>query len=108
MSDTFPARLRSVRELRGWTQAELAQRAGLPPTSISHFEGGTRKPSFDNLRRLSKALDVQTDYLLGVVDSADATSSASRIARHLSNASESEIAAVERFAEMLAEQQKRK
>lgn len=64
----FAERLRDARErLRGLTQTQLAEKTGLPPTSISHFENpeGTRKPSFDNLRRLAIALDVTTDYLLG-------------------------------------------
>lgn len=64
----FAVRLRDARErLRGLTQAQLAEKTGLPPTSISHFENeeGTRKPSFDNLRRLANALEVTTDYLLG-------------------------------------------
>ena len=68
---TFAERLRFAREaLRGLTQEKLAERSGLPPTSISHFENpqGTRKPSFDNLRRLAKALEVSTDYLLGRTD----------------------------------------
>ena len=67
----FAERLRYAREeLRHYTQAELALRAGLPSTSISHFENpeGTRKPSFDNLRRLANALNVTTDYLLGRSD----------------------------------------
>jgi transcriptional regulator with XRE-family HTH domain len=67
----FAARLRDARErLRGLTQAQLAEKTGLPPTSISHFENeeGTRKPSFDNLRRLANALEVTTDYLLGRAD----------------------------------------
>ena len=64
----FAERLRDARErLRGLTQAQLAEKTGLPSTSISHFENpeGTRKPSFDNLRRLANALEVTTDYLLG-------------------------------------------
>lgn len=64
----FAERLRDARErLRGLTQAQLAEKTGLPSTSISHFENpeGTRKPSFDNLRRLANALQVTTDYLLG-------------------------------------------
>ena len=64
----FAERLRDARErLRGLTQAQLAEKTGLPSTSLSHFENveGTRKPSFDNLRRLANALDVTTDYLLG-------------------------------------------
>lgn len=67
----FAERLRHAREtLRGLTQSQLAEKTGLPATSISHFENpeGTRKPSFDNLRRLANALDVTTDYLLGRSD----------------------------------------
>lgn len=67
----FAERLRDARErLRGLTQAQLAEKTGLPSTSISHFENpeGTRKPSFDNLRKLANALDVTTDYLLGRSD----------------------------------------
>ena len=64
-SEIFRERLRIIRELRDLTQAELATRANLQPSAISHFEAGTRKPSFDNLRRLTTALEVTTDYLLG-------------------------------------------
>ena len=64
-SAVFPDRLRNAREYRGLTQGELAERAGLQPSAISHFETGARKPSFDNLRLLADTLDVATDYLLG-------------------------------------------
>jgi transcriptional regulator with XRE-family HTH domain len=64
----FPERLKAARELRGWSQAELAQKAGFQPSAISRFETGSAKPSFDNLRRLAGALRVTTDYLLGLVD----------------------------------------
>ncbi len=65
MSNFFSGRLKSARELRGWSQAELAERAKLQATAISHFETGTRSPSFDNLKRLADALSVTTDYLMG-------------------------------------------
>ena len=62
----FATRLREVRESRGWNQAELAQRAEMQPSAIAHFEASRRKPSFDNVRRLAKALEVSADYLMGV------------------------------------------
>ncbi len=68
MQDDFPDRLKKAREKRSLTQNELGQRAGLPPSSIAHFETGSRKPSLANLRRLAIALEVATDYLLGRVD----------------------------------------
>lgn len=66
--DIFRERLKSARDLRSMNQADLATKAGLPSTAISHFESGTRKPSFDNLRRLAIALEVTTDYLLGLAE----------------------------------------
>src|SRR6266571_2843034 len=61
----FPQRLQGLREKRGLSQEELAKRAGLQATAISHFETGTRKPSFHNLRRLADALETTVDYLMG-------------------------------------------
>jgi transcriptional regulator with XRE-family HTH domain len=61
----FPRRLRRSREERGWSQADLAARAGLQQSALSHYENATRRPSFTNLRRLARALDVSTDYLVG-------------------------------------------
>lgn len=37
----------------------------MQPSAIAHFEAGRRKPSFDNVRSLAKALKVTGDYLLG-------------------------------------------
>lgn len=61
----FPQRLKEARDLRGLSQAELAQRSGLQPSAVSHFETGSRKPSFDNLLLLADVLEVTTDFLLG-------------------------------------------
>ena len=107
MPDQFPTRLREAREKRGLTQADLSKEAGLPSTTISHFESGSRKPSFDNLRRLTKALSVSTDYLMGLVDTPDATAAASRIARHLGQATEDDIKMLEAVAKSLAETRKK-
>lgn len=81
-SEMFPNRLRSAREYRGFSQGELAKRADLQPSAISHFETGARKPSFDNLRLLADTLDVTTDYLLGRVDDFTALADADRLHRH--------------------------
>jgi len=51
--------------MRELTQAQLAEKAGLPAAAISHFETGGRKPSFENLVKLAEALSVTTDFLLG-------------------------------------------
>lgn len=68
MSDLLSERLRSARDLRALSQSDVASRAGLQPSHISHFEAGRRTPSVDNLHRLADALRVSTDYLLGRED----------------------------------------
>lgn len=69
--DIFRKRLQEARDRRELSQDELAKRANLQPSAISHFETGARKPSFDNLKRLSDALEVSSDYLLGRTNEPD-------------------------------------
>ena len=61
----FKDQLQQTRKMRELNQEELAKKAGLASTAISHFESGARKPSFDNLRKLADALEVSIDYLMG-------------------------------------------
>lgn len=65
MSEIFSERLRIARELKGFSQTDLAKRTDLQPSAISHFENNRRSPSFDNLKRLADVLGVTVDYLLG-------------------------------------------
>ncbi len=60
----FPTILKNCRQEKNLNQIELAQKTSLHQTAISHFEAGSRKPSFDNLIKLADALEVTTDYLL--------------------------------------------
>jgi transcriptional regulator with XRE-family HTH domain len=82
-TDIFPKRLKAARDLRGLGQDDVAARAGMQPSAISHFETGKRKPSFDNLRRLAQALDVTTDFLVGRVEEIGGSGSADRLYRHI-------------------------
>jgi transcriptional regulator with XRE-family HTH domain len=83
LTTTFPARLKKARELRGLGQADVSARSGIQPSAISHFETGSRKPSFDNLRRLALALDVTTDFLIGRASEIGATGTADRLYRNI-------------------------
>lgn len=53
------------RQELGMSQAELARRSGLTAAAISQFEAGTRRPRYDALRKLSRALGVSLDYIAG-------------------------------------------
>jgi transcriptional regulator with XRE-family HTH domain len=105
-SEMFPERLRAAREKRGLSQGELAARAGLQASAISHFETGTRKPSFDNLRRLADALEVTTDYLLGRVTDTEALAGADRLHRHLDRLTSDDRDVAEQFVKYLADKGK--
>ena len=57
--------LARFREQQGLTQAELGRRAGMAAASVSHFETGQRTPSVESLVKLSDALSVSMDALVG-------------------------------------------
>ncbi len=50
--------IKTVREARGWSQEELADRAELHRTYVSGVERGVRNPTITVLERLAKALKV--------------------------------------------------
>lgn len=107
-SKVFPERLKSARGFRGLDQATLAERAGMPASSISHFEAGSRKPSFDNLRRLAGSLDVTTDYLLGRVEKPDVHAEADPVYRDFKNLSTADRDLARSFMKMLAGRSKKR
>ena len=91
--------LKKCREERNLSQTALAEKTGLQPSAISHFEANSRKPSFDNLRKLADALNVTTDYLLNREIKPDASD---LIFRHSQNLSDNDRELAENFMEMLA------
>jgi transcriptional regulator with XRE-family HTH domain len=101
-SDVFKERLRAARDLRGYSQGVLAERAKMPPTSIAHFESGSRKPSFETLRRLANALEVTTDYLLGRVDQPELAEAGDPLFRDVGKLSGRDRELAKDFLEMLA------
>lgn len=107
-SDVFQERLRKARELRQWSQSDLAGRAGLPPSSIAHFETGSRKPSFDTLRRLANALEVTTDYLLGRVDEPSLAEAGDPLFRDVGKLAGRDRELAKDFLKMLAERNQSK
>ncbi len=53
----FAQNLKRLRKSRGWTQEELARRAGLSFQAISHWEKGIRHPMMGTVLALAAALD---------------------------------------------------
>lgn len=62
------ARLRALRERRGWSQRELARRCEIGESAIGKYESGLSDPSSSILKRIAGVLGVSADYLLGLTD----------------------------------------
>lgn len=59
-------RIRTLRELHGYTQTELAKRLGITRSSVNAWEIGISVPSTQLIVELAAIFKVSTDYLLGV------------------------------------------
>jgi transcriptional regulator with XRE-family HTH domain len=64
VSQQWAANLRRERHAHGWSQEELAFRAGLHRTQISLLEKGNRLPGLITFIKLRGALGVSADALL--------------------------------------------
>lgn len=54
----FGRRIRELRKARGWSQEELAHRAGVHWTYLGGIERGERNPALENIGRLATALEI--------------------------------------------------
>jgi transcriptional regulator with XRE-family HTH domain len=64
--ENISKRVKELREWRGWSQIELASRAGIDRKTVNRIENGHFMPSVETLVALGKAFDIPTDTLLGL------------------------------------------
>jgi len=62
--ERFAMRLKSLRERKGLTQEELAEKAGVSRAYLSRLEIGRHDPPLSLLRKLAKALRVKAGRLV--------------------------------------------
>ncbi len=60
----FGLRVRQLREARGWSQEDFAEKADLHRTYVSGIERGTRNPTLTVLARIADGFGMSLDELL--------------------------------------------
>lgn len=65
-NDVFSSRLRQIRTDRGLSQTELAEKVGVSKTSLSAYESGSKKPSYEIVAKIAKACGTSMDWLCGL------------------------------------------
>ena len=61
-------RIKEQRELKGLSQKDLADKVSVKQHTISQYESGIRRPSYEVLLLLAKFFDVTAGQLLGSED----------------------------------------
>jgi transcriptional regulator with XRE-family HTH domain len=67
LPDQFGDAVRRLRQRKGWSQEELADRAGLHRTYVGGIERGERNVSLVNIGRLARALETSLSALMDEV-----------------------------------------
>ncbi len=55
--------IRQLREARGWSQLELANRIGVTPSTVYNWERGRSEPSASTLRQIARTFEVSMDAI---------------------------------------------
>lgn len=62
----FCARLKELREEKNLTQAQAAQKIGIPVSTFANWEQGRREPSIFDIYNLLWVLEVDANELFGI------------------------------------------
>lgn len=66
---SFNSRLKAIRLNMGLNQKEFADKIGISPVTLSHYENDKREPDLKKLASICTILSVSSDYMLGLSDS---------------------------------------
>ena len=64
----FAKILKTLRKENGTTQCELADKLGVKQSTVSSWEIGRSRPTFEQVIEISNIFTCSTDYLLGKAD----------------------------------------
>lgn len=66
MDKQFAENLKNARIRAGLTQAQIAEKIGVAPSSYSFYESGKREPDVMKIKQIAAVLGVTGDDLLGI------------------------------------------
>ena len=66
MGDKFNENLREAREKKKMSQKDVADIIGVAKSTYSLYESGNREPNVQTIKKISDALNVSADELLGL------------------------------------------
>ncbi|MBC2724061.1 helix-turn-helix domain-containing protein [Desulfosporosinus sp.] len=98
---SFGEKVKEAREIMDMSQATLGEKVGVSQRSITAYETGNAKPRGGTVRKLARALNVSTDYLLN--DDIDDPQSGIAKDPHLENIRETLGSRAEAEAKVLLE-----
>lgn len=61
----FGANIRQLRQERGWTQLELAEKLGISQKAITSYEREAREPNLEKIQQLAKVFEIPIEVLFG-------------------------------------------
>lgn len=62
------ARLKELRESKGWSLSEAGEKLGLPKSTYAHYEAGRRDVPNELIPHITDLYGVSSDYLHGLTD----------------------------------------
>ena len=62
---TIGEKMKKIRTEKGLSQKEVAKRLGVSQPSYAQYESGKRKPKFETIQKIAKALEVTFNELYG-------------------------------------------
>ena len=65
LRDRIGLRVVTLRKMRGWSQQEMANRAGLQRTHVGRIETGRYAVTLETLQAIAQALDMTVDIVDG-------------------------------------------
>lgn len=78
-------RLKSLREQKGLTQADLAKLTHISTSAIGMYEQGRREENHETLIKLANFFHVTVDYLIGQDDRRETSNTPKDLAKFLNN-----------------------